>query len=1036
MRKFCTTLLLLTIGIALHAQQTTTRIVGRRPAQASKATALLNDTRFVTGKTEQCGFSTMLSKARQKGFNDALFEQEVDRLIRQRVQQSGRTAFSGPVTIPVIFHVLYRTGDVQGNTSANLSYSKYVAQVNQLNKDYANLSGSIYGVAADVQLRFCLAVVDPAGRALAEPGVERINAQALGWSNTNTMSQSALMTFFDNTAKPATYWDSYSYLNIWTAAMNTSGLLGYATFPSLSTLQGLDETETDQTAGAVINWTTIGSTTEPGSSTTYGYGRTLTHELGHFFGLRHIWGDSNCGNDYCADTPPQFEETTGCPSAGTLNGCTPSVAKMFQNYMDYSNDACLNTFTLNQAQRCWTVMDNSPCRKALINSKACQARAANAVSFSTSQQSAYLETAATGNCPSTTSYTFKVYPAGPPTAATTLTFAGLSGTAALNRDYTVSPAAVTFATGDTVGKTITVSIIDDQEEENTETMEIGYVISGGGLVPGPDKQTLQLTIVDDDIAAIRVNNTLSTATLLSENFNASASLPSGWTTQIYSDGSGTPNQWVISANGGSGTTGNAAHITSNTGTKPNQYSNTIISDAYLFTPLVDATNLRDLAISFKWRCRGESGYDMGFIGYVPEGQTPSAENVIFFNNTFYGQSSTASAATASLTLPSALSNKKFYFVFNWFNDETQGNNPPFTIDDVLITGNAFAVATSTVSDTAFVQYSGQSVNYYSKSGSQLNIIAKVAGVSENIGCVNASVQQAGSSKIPLVTGTGSYQRSAKIIRLSPAVANTTATYSLTLYYTTAELDTWGAEVATLKVLKIKDNADPFGVITAADAALFTPVVDDQRAARGYVAFTINATGGFSQFMLASSNTSLPVSLADFTARPVNKTIVLNWSTSQEVNNKGFAIEKSTDGVQFNQVAFEKGQGNSSVTSFYTFTDQYAEPGVVYYYRLRQLDFDGAAKLSVVRQASIAKSNVVISLSPNPAKNTVKVFVGGIRQAFDINIINAAGQRVAAWQKMGATGMPATLNISSLTPGLYFVQVLQPEGVTVQKLIVR
>jgi hypothetical protein len=137
-------------------------------------------------------------------------------------------------------------------------------------------------------------------------------------------------------------------------------------------LPGLNLGETSTHAGVFIQYKTVGSVINPGIwGTLNGLGRTLTHESGHFLGLKHIWGDSICGDDYCSDTPPQFEPTSGCPSVGTLNYCIPLVAKMFENYMDYTSDSCKNTFTQDQKTRMQTVMANSPRRASLGTSTVC-----------------------------------------------------------------------------------------------------------------------------------------------------------------------------------------------------------------------------------------------------------------------------------------------------------------------------------------------------------------------------------------------------------------------------------------------------------------------------------------------------------------------------------------------------------------------------------------------------------------------------------------------------------------------------------------
>lgn len=1006
------------------------------PAPAKQVSTIISSvSRPGAARSEKCGFAKYMEKAKAAGYNEQAYEAALKQLVQRRIA-TGQTAFTGIVTIPVVFHSIYRNGQNLSTTNPHLTNAMYQAQVNQLNADYANQSGSVYGVAADVRIRFCLALVDTAGKLMPRPGVDTINGQARGWSNTNSMDETTLTDYFENTIKPATIWDPYSYFNIWTVAMNTSGLLGYSSFPALSTLDGLDNFETNTTAGCVINWESIGSLTVPGQDANYGNGRTLTHESGHFFGLRHIWGDAACGNDYCADTPPQDDATSGCPSAGTLNNCTPSLPKMFENYMDYTDDACVNTFTAQQALRCQAAMDNSPRRFTLMSSKACVARAGNAIGFSSAVPLVINETGNAGGCPNTKSYTFNLYVSSMATGNATVTFSTSGGTATQNTDFTISPASVNYTANDNGVKTVTITVIDDQAVESTESIQLSYTITGTGVVAGPDKQTRTLYIMDDDVSGLSVTgSTTSAVTLLSENFNASTNIPAGWSTQAYDDGSGTytPNKWVVSANGGSGTSGNAAHITSNATTKVNQYNNSNLSDAYLVTPLITASGVADLTLSFKWRCLGEAGYDEGYLGYIPEGLPLTPENVVYFDNSYVDQS--GAAQTATLNLPISMNNTNFYLVFNWFNDETIGSNPPFTIDDVVVRGKSYSVASTIDADTAFSQYAGQTVDYYSNTATGRKLIATISNPSANLGCVTAAVQSAGNGKVLLATTTGSYYRTAKVIKITPAVANTTTTYQATLYYSLVSdlVPTWNAtEVDSFKILKVKDGVDLFSTINASDVELVRPTVFDP--ASNYYSYTGNFTG-FSQFMLVIPNVVVPVGLLNFDATAGRNSIGLRWTTSQEINSKWFVIERSADGMNFETIGRMNAKGNSSVQSGYNYADNFVQPNIIYYYRLRQQDADGRETLSPVRQARINKDGITVTISPVPAKDILNLFVKGSAQPASVNLVNVQGQLVKSWGKINAYNSNYSLDVSNLPSGIYVLNLVLPEEKIVRKVVI-
>ena len=254
------------------------------------------------------------------------------------------------IIIPVVVHVLYN------NAAQNISDEQIISQINSLNKDYrrqnadtANTPEPFKKVAADVRIQFCLAKVDPQG--YFTTGIVRKYTKKEFFENDDKMN------FSSQGGDDA--WDATKYLNLWVC--NLFNLtLGYGVLPG-------SPLEKD---GVVIKYNvfgTVGNLVAP-----YNKGRTATHEIGHWLGLKHLWGDSVCGDDSIADTPPQQAGNYGCSSFPHLSQCSiNNYGDMFMNYMDFSDDACMNLFTQGQKTKMRSLFALGGLRNSFLNSPAC-----------------------------------------------------------------------------------------------------------------------------------------------------------------------------------------------------------------------------------------------------------------------------------------------------------------------------------------------------------------------------------------------------------------------------------------------------------------------------------------------------------------------------------------------------------------------------------------------------------------------------------------------------------------------------------------
>lgn len=251
------------------------------------------------------------------------------------------------ITIPVVVHVLYR------NSTENISVAQIQSQLDVLNEDFRRTNpdaDNVWSQAADTQIEFCLVTVDPNGNATT--GITRKSTTRRDWGTSDDMKRAST-----GGVNP---WNTSEYLNMWIVPQmlsNGGTILGYAQFPGGSSA----------TDGVVMGYNYFGRV--GAVSAPFDGGRTTTHEVGHFFNLRHIWGDANCGNDLVSDTPTHQTSNGGCPIGQVSCGSTDMV----QNYMDYTDDACMNLFTTGQKDRMRAVLASGGARRSLALSDKCGA---------------------------------------------------------------------------------------------------------------------------------------------------------------------------------------------------------------------------------------------------------------------------------------------------------------------------------------------------------------------------------------------------------------------------------------------------------------------------------------------------------------------------------------------------------------------------------------------------------------------------------------------------------------------------------------
>ena len=303
-------------------------------------TLLLMSIGLVTNAQERCGTEAYTKSMMMNNASYAIARAKVNAQTEKWIKNNPNHSEKTIITIPVVVHVVWKTNQ------ENISNAQIESQIEILNADFGRTNIDVIntpsvwqGIAADCEIQFCLAATDPNGN--PSTGIERIQTTHGSFGMNSDIHTSS--------AGGANDWPNDDYLNIWVCDLGNNGLLGYASQPNNWIGDG---------DGVVIGYTNFGNSGN--SNAPYHKGRTATHEVGHWLNLNHIWGDNNCGDDYVNDTPEHEQDNAGCPSFPKSSSCSSTGfnGEMFMNYMDYTNDACMNLFTNGQRTRMLAAINN------------------------------------------------------------------------------------------------------------------------------------------------------------------------------------------------------------------------------------------------------------------------------------------------------------------------------------------------------------------------------------------------------------------------------------------------------------------------------------------------------------------------------------------------------------------------------------------------------------------------------------------------------------------------------------------------------
>jgi hypothetical protein len=656
------------------------------------------------------------------------------------------------------------------------------------------------------------------------------------------------------------------------------------------------------------------------------------------------------------------------------------------------------------------------------------------LSFQTSTASTAEYTSFTSGCRGYTDYTHYMVIANAPAGAGTVTLAIAGGGTATNGvDYAVTTngnfaapsMTLNFPSGSGTAQPFTVRVYDDAAVESAETFTLNYTVTGGNAQPGASNQTLTYTINDNDAAPVSGGS--ATYNLGINNSNVASATPFRSNQAKFRIQNLWPASELIAAGITSARNFNSMTIYVVTKNSTVPYTNFTISmantaattlatgfQAGTFTTVYPATNYSSVAganlltftTPFAWDGTSNVLINFCFDNAAAEALSDVTEGTITAIGTGIRAStySNALAATPCTGAAAFISDARIRATF--------GTTIPST-----------PVVTTITSKIAYLGPLDD-VPFYDASG---NIMARIKNnTAFDYGCTTVDIDRAGTGTSPFWYASAANQLTNKSFKVTPANANPTGNYDITLFYTAAEKAGYEAATGQLwNTIQMIKTTGPISGITPGTPLTSTVTINSVLTQSSFnTDYTVKATftNGFSGFAVGKPGAPpLPITLLNFDGHKNGAVVDLNWRTAFEYNNNRFEIETSKDVSGYYKIGSVNSKGNSSAIQSYSYTDLLPAKGVNYY-RLKQVDMDGHSSYSRTVAVSFDEKGRLITVFPNPAKDKLNLSFASPQQNVLLEIFAADGKLVRK-ESAGHVQRNAELNVKGLNPGVYFLEIM-------------